>query len=100
MKITENNSNILPIKAANDNSIVVASGPKASYISINIDADILTVGVAAKILTMRYEQHLRMFKRSGLIPDDYDDLVKDMVEEYLGCKRTGITMIRKESPNG
>ena len=99
MKINERNSCVVPVKMS-DNIITVTSGPNAAYVTINIDADVLTLGVAAKILAMRYEQHLNIFKRNNLIPDDYDDMVKDMVDEYLGCNRTGITMIRKENNNG
>lgn len=99
MKINERNSCVVPVKMS-DNIITVTSGPNAAYVTINIDADVLTLGVAAKILAMRYEQHLNIFKRNNLIPTDYDDMVKDMVDEYLGCNRTGITMIRKENSNG
>lgn len=99
MKINERNSCVVPVKL-NDNIITVTSGPNAAYVTINIDADVLTLGVAAKILAMRYEQHLNIFKRNNLIPDDYDNMVKDMVDEYLGCNRTGIKMIRKENNNG
>lgn len=99
MKITERNSCVVPVKMS-DNIITVTSGPNAAYVTINIDADVLTLGVAAKILAMRYEQHLNIFKRNNLIPADYDDMVKDMVNEYLGCNRTGIMMIRKENSNG
>lgn len=99
MKINERNNHVVPVKL-NDNSITVTSGPNAAYVTINIDADVLTLGVAAKILAMRYKQHLSIFKRNNLIPADYDDMVKDMVDEYLGCNRTGIKMIRKENSNG
>ena len=100
MKIDEAKKCIVPVKLSADNLITVRSGPRGAYTTIDIDADVLTLGVAAKILTKRYEQHLRLFKLQGTVPADFNDQVDAMVDAYFACKRDEIVMIRKDGKNG
>lgn len=100
MKIDESKEQVVPVKLSADNHITVHSGPRAAYTTIDIDADVLTLGVAAKILTRRYEQYLRLFKLQGTVPADFNDQIDAMVDDYFECKRDKIVMIRKDGKNG
>lgn len=96
MKITEQTDNkVVPVNLSADNIITAKSGPGARYVALRIDADMLTLGITAKILAARYEQHKRLYQMQGLVPDNLDELVDEAVRSYLDSNRTGITMIRK-----
>lgn len=91
---------VVPVNLSADNIITATSGPGNQFVSIQIDADLLTLGIVARVLKERYEQHLKIYRRNGLVPDNMDEMVEDAVKDYFSCGRTGITMIRKDEKNG
>lgn len=94
------NNHILARKRYNDSIIHVSSGPKSRCIRIDIDADIEALGCAAYVLMRRYQDALKSYINRELVPENTDELIKQQVDDYFGCRRTGITMIRKENNNG
>lgn len=100
-EISEHISNkILPAKHYLDNIISITAGPTPAYVRVEIDADIVTIGLAAYILMERYKQALEGMVRDNIVPENTDALIKDKVQDYMSSGRTGITMIRKDDKNG
>lgn len=91
---------ILPAKHYADNTVCITAGPNHAYIRVDIDADIVTVGIAAYTIMERYKHALEMMLHNKIVPENTDDLIKDKVQEYINSRRTGITMVRKDNKDG
>jgi len=98
--ITEKIDELSPIKSCDLGVINAHADPTTGCISINIDTDIVTLGVVAKILTHRYNRKLNEFTEQSLVPLDTDIQVQQIVNDYLMRKRENFVLVRKGTTNG
>lgn len=98
--ITEKIDELSPIKSDDLGVINAHADPATGCISINIDTDIVTLGVVAKILTHRYSRKLNEFTEQSLVPPDTDIQVQQIVNDYLMRKRENFVLVRKGTTNG
>ena len=99
-EIKERIDELSPIKNKELGVIVAHADPDTGCISINIDADIVTLGVVAKLLAHRYNVNLNEFIKKSLVPPDTDTRVHAIVNDYLMRGRDRITIVRKDINNG
>ncbi len=99
-EIKERIDELSPIKSKELGVIIVHAEPDTGCISINIDADIVTLGVVAKLLAHRYTVNLSEFIKKSLVPADTDTQVHAIVNDYLMSGRDRITIVRKDNNNG
>lgn len=99
-EIKERIDELSPIKNKELGVIVAHADPDTGCISINIDADIITLGVVAKLLAHRYNVNLSEFIKKSLVPSDTDTKVHAIVNDYLMSGRDKISIVRKDINNG
>lgn len=99
-EIKEHIDELSPIKNKELGVIVAHADPDTGCISINIDADIITLGVVAKLLAHRYTVNLSEFIKKSLVPSDTDTKVHAIVNDYLMSGRDKISIVRKDNNNG
>ena len=97
--IKEKINEVSPIKEELSN-IAAYSDPSTGCIAVNIDADIVTLGVVAKLLSHRYQVNLNGFVSAGRVPADTDAHIQAIVTDYICSGREKITIVRKDKSNG
>lgn len=92
--IHDNPENITAARL-DDTCIIIKASSAADkgYISLDVDADIVTLGVVAKLLLHKYTRSLMEFEKSNKVPVDTDAKIQAVVNEYLCSNRNNIKIV-------
>lgn len=92
--IHDNPENITAARL-DDTCIIIKASSSADkgYISLDVDADIVTLGVVAKLLLHKYTKNLMEFEKSNKVPADTDARIQAVVNEYLCSSRNNIKIV-------